>query len=107
MFYIKQNDTAPALQVTLTRPDGTAANVTGATVDFHMRLPGATTSKVDAAGELVTPASGIVKYVWAAGDTDTPGLYHAEFQITYADGSIETFPNGGPKLRVNITPELD
>lgn len=92
-FYIKQGDTLPALQATLKDADDAAVNLTGATVRFHMRLPGATSLTVDGAAEIVTAASGIVKYVWQAGDTDEPGAYEAEFEVTFDDDTILTFPN--------------
>lgn len=42
---------------------------------------------------------------WQAGDTDIAGNYHAEFHVTYSDGSVETFPNGLMEyLYVRITP---
>lgn len=94
-FYIKQDDTSPELQATLKDADGTAIDLTGATVRFHMRQSGSTTAKVDAAATVVTAASGIVKYTWSAADTDTEGRFEGEFEVTYADGSIETVPNTG------------
>ena len=30
---------------------------------------------------------------WLAGDTSDIGSYQAEFEVTYADGNVETFPN--------------
>jgi hypothetical protein len=95
MFYMKLNNTSPALQVTLKDANGTPVDLTGASVRFHMRAVGATTAKVDAAAALVTAASGIVKYAWIAGDTDTAGRYEAEFEVTFGDSSVETFPNRG------------
>lgn len=45
-FNIKQNDTSPSLQATLTTAAGTAISLTGASVKFHMKsLDG--TMKVD------------------------------------------------------------
>jgi Rib/alpha/Esp surface antigen-like repeat protein len=47
-----------------------------------------------------------VRYALQNGDTDTPGTYKAEYQVTFPDGSIETFKNTPDQLRVVITPEL-
>lgn len=94
-FYIKQNDTSPAMLATLQDANGNAINLTGASVRFHMRSIGGGNPVVDAAATVVTAASGIVRYNWVAADTDTVGTYQAEFEVTYADASIETFPNDG------------
>lgn len=94
-FYIKEGDTSPELQATLKDAEGSAIDLTGASARFHMRAPGAAAAAVDAAATVVTAASGIVKYTWIAGDTDVAGRYEAEFEITFGDGSIESFPNRG------------
>lgn len=104
-FYIKQNDTSPAIRATLRDGDGDVINLTSATVRFHMRPIGSTTVKVDAAGTVVTPAGGIVQYSWSEEDTDTVGAYQAEFEVTYLGGSVETFPNDG-YIRVEITDDI-
>lgn len=95
-FYVKQNDTKPAIRATLKDGDGTVINLTDATVRFHMRAIGSSTNTVDAAATVVSPATGgVVQYSWAADDTDTIGTYQAEFEVTYGDLSVETFPNTG------------
>jgi hypothetical protein len=104
-FYVKQNDTSPSMLATLQDADGNAVNVTGATIRFHMRTIGSTTSKVDDAAVIVTADNGEVRYDWDAADTDTVGSYQAEFEVTYADGSIETFPNDG-YIRIEITDDI-
>lgn len=94
-FYIKQNDTVPSIRATLQNGNGNPIDLISANVRFHMRAVGASTAKVDAAATVISAASGIVQYDWAAGNTDTIGIYHAEFEVTYPDSTIETFPNDG------------
>lgn len=94
-FKIKQNDTSPSLEATLKDGNGTVIDLTGATVNFHMRQIGKTTVKVDASATVSSPAtSGVVEYQWTASDTDTIGVFQGEFEVTYSTGAIETFPNG-------------
>ena len=105
-FYMKQNDTAPSIRANLKDGDGAAIDLTGASIRFHMRTIGGTSSKVDAAGYVISPpASGIAQYNWIAADTDTVASYQAEFEVTYSDGTIETFPNDG-YIRVEVTDDI-
>ena len=95
-FYMKQNDTSPSIKVTCYDTDDTAIDLTGAlSVRFHMRLKSDLSVKVDADGSVIVATDGTIKYDWSAGDTDTAGIYEAEFEVTYADSSVETFPNDG------------
>lgn len=104
-FSIKQNDTSPALQATLKDASLTAINLTGASVRFHMKSVDGTV-KVDEAMTITNASGGIVQYNWQTGDTDTVGTYYVEFEVTYADSSIETFPNNG-SLSVTVVKELN
>ena len=104
-FYIKQNDTSPSLQATLTDASGTAINLTGASVRLHMKAVGAFTLKVDEAMTISDATGGVVVYDWQGGDTDTFGTYNIEFEVTYSDSSVETFPNSGSET-VIISKEL-
>jgi hypothetical protein len=70
-----------------------------------MRGIGATSVTVDATAQIVNEATGIVQYNWVADDTDTVGSFQAEFEVTYSDGTIETFPNNG-YIRVEITDDI-
>lgn len=102
-FSIKRNDLSPAITATLLYGDGTAIDLSGGTVRFHMRLAGGSV-KVDAAATVVSPTAGTVRYQWLAGDTDTAGDYEAEWEATVG-GSPITVPNEG-YLTVRIDPDI-
>ena len=103
-FWIKQNDTQPALRAQLKDGDDLPIVLTGSSVRFHMRTLAGTTV-VDAAATIITAANGIVQYNWQAADTAAIGSYQAEFEVTYSDTTIETFPNSG-YIRVEITDDI-
>lgn len=105
-FYIKQGDLLPEIQVTCTDADtGDPIDLTAATdVRFHMRKPGASAEKVDAAAAFVNKAGGIVKYSWQGTDTDTVGNFDAEFEVTFPAGTL-TFPNW-KQLEIKITGDV-
>lgn len=46
-----------------------------------------------------------VRYDWQAADVDTAGFYEAEFEVTYAGGAVETFPNSD-FIRGQITGDI-
>ena len=92
-FYIKQNDTKPIISATLINVDGSVANLTGASIAFKMRKSGETSSTVDSSATIASASTGEVAYSWIASNTQTVGSYEGEFQVTYADGGIQTFPN--------------
>jgi len=97
-FYIKQNDTASFLTRDLKDAFGAPVNVTGASVVFSMRVKPAGTMKITReTGVIVNAGIGRVRYEWASdgSDTDTADEYEGEFQVTYANGKIQTFPNDG------------
>jgi hypothetical protein len=104
-FSIKQNDTSPSLQATLKDAALTPINLTGANVRLHMKSVDGTL-KIDQPMSVVTPTQGIIQYDWQAGDTDTVGTYYVEFEVTYSDASVETFPNNGSKV-VSVVKELN
>lgn len=94
-FYIKQGDTSPALQFELLPR---SVDLTGASaIVFNMWKKDTQTVKVNRGGGSIVTASGTptVRYSWEAEDTDTVGDFEGEFEVTFADGSIGTFPNKG------------
>lgn len=104
-FYIKQNDTVPSIRAILENGSGNAVDLIDTTVRFHMRAIGSTSVSVDADASVVNANTGIVQYDWDAADTASIGSFQAEFEVTYSDGTIETFPNSG-YIRVEITDDI-
>ena len=105
-FYIKQNDTRPAIAANLTDANAAAVNLTGATVKFSMRVEPAGTVKVNAATATIDDAeAGQVSYNWTASDTNTADDYEAEFQVTFAGGAVQTFP-GRNWIAVNVIADV-
>lgn len=91
-FTIKQNDTLPDLQVQLTDSGGYPFDLRSSTVMFRMVKRGAQYAKVGAFATVLDAVGGRIKYVWQAADTDTVGVYRAEFEATDSLGRIETYP---------------
>jgi hypothetical protein len=107
-YTIKAGDRVPDLAATLTDAAGTPVNLTGNTgVAFRMTSVDSLTGTpaVDAAAVVDTPATGSVHYAWGVGDTDDPGLYYGEFQVTWGDGRTTTFPNGS-NILIKIVAQL-
>jgi hypothetical protein len=104
-FTIKRGDTSPAIRSRLVPADKTQGNgiVGYQKVRFFMRDP--TDYEIVAEGlaeksandtiAVLDAANGDVSYQWQAGDTDEPGMFEAEWEVTFGDGTIETFPNDG------------
>lgn len=102
-FNIKRGDTSPAIKYQLTLASG--QTLVGASAVFKMKGVNSDTLKVDAAAD-VDDSENVVSYAWVAADTDTDGTFQAEFEVTYADSKVETFPNEG-YLQISVTPDLD
>tara|TARA_R100000951_G_scaffold114510_2_gene119542 strand:+ start:521 stop:844 length:324 start_codon:yes stop_codon:yes gene_type:complete len=104
-FYIKQNDTAPIILVTLKDGNDAAVDLTAASAVFKMRPVGQSTVKINSAAIIHNADGGQVRYEWVAADTNTMGSYEAEFEITFSDGKIETFPNSD-FIRITVTDDI-
>ncbi len=95
------NDTAPSAEATLKagKPK-VAVDIQGATVKFHM-TDAANELKVNAAanndqvGDGSDGSKGDVSYDWDPADTDTEGKNKAHWEVTYSDGTVQTFPTPG------------
>ncbi len=94
-------DTAPSAEGTLKGgvPEA-AVDIQSATIAFHM-TDSANQLKINAAanndqvGDGSDGSKGKVSYDWVAADVDTGGRFIAEWEVTYSDGTIQTFPTPG------------
>lgn len=93
MLHVKRGDVGSKIRSTLVDRDGSPVDLTGCSVRFIMRAPGASSAKVDAPAVVEDAANGEVAYTWTASDLDTPGTYHAEWQVTFGGGAVQTFPS--------------
>jgi len=91
-------DTAVVFTDQLSYDDGTAVDLSGATVQFVVRSH-SSTSPFTLTGSVVidTPATGSIHYAPSAEDTLTtgPGLFIACWNVMFADGRTMTFPTVG------------
>ena len=102
-FTIKQGNTSPGIEYTLGNYAVGFGILAGATAVFKMS-PGGGISTVNAPAVVFNP-DGVLRYAWEVGDTAEAGIYSGEFEVTFVDGSVETYPNEG-YIRINITREL-
>jgi hypothetical protein len=107
-YYAKRGDAGAATPIAQLL-DGQGDPISlrgGATVRFLMKMRGASGAKVAADAEIVDKDLARVRYVWTEEDLDAPGVYRAEYEVTYGDASVETFPPDG-WITVVIRGDLD
>lgn len=111
-FSIKTGDTASAIYATLEDANGDAVNIAGANVTFKMApMSGGTLTVARAAvnaqvgAGTVDGSTGNVVFNWGTSDLTTADWYRAEWEATFSNGSIQTFPNDGFML-VSVTGDL-
>lgn len=108
-FTIKRGDRLPVLEAVCidkdTDPDTPVDLTSAASVKFIMRKQGSSTTKVSATATFGNRPDGEVYYEWAANDTDTAGDFDGEFELTWSDGKVQTFPNNG-HIRIKIRGDL-
>lgn len=105
---IKRGDREPKFSAKLA-VDNAGQDLTGCSVKFIMKKPGAATPKISAAATIDQTVDsstfGDVSYSWGATDTDELGLFRAEFEVTFANGNKRTWPADG-YLLIQVVEDL-
>jgi hypothetical protein len=111
-FILRANDTASIITGTAEDQTGTPISIAGATVRFHMRTLNSAGTPVlnqaaanDQAGDGTDGTMGNMSYAWVAGNTAVSGFYLGEWEITFNNGKVQSFPNGGYVV-LYISPEV-
>lgn len=104
MITIKQGDTYPPLRAYLQMVTGKPIRLADATVRLIVKDAN-NVNRIDRSVSIVDEEKGYIEYRWRITDTNVPGIYKGEFEVTQQDGSIVTVPNDG-YFTVNITNEL-
>ncbi|MED4017007.1 BppU family phage baseplate upper protein [Sutcliffiella cohnii] len=105
MLHTKRSDTYDSIHYRLRSKSGQSFDLTGATVRFYMESRSGKLLVNDEA-EIVNATQGDVKYSFKEGDTNLDGIHRAEFQVTFSDGSVKTFPED-KYLSVTISKNID
>jgi len=107
-FWIKRGDTRPVLRSLLLDGDGNVVSLVNATsARLIARGENGQLKTLTGTTTIEPPASGgHVVYTWGAGDTATPGEFFAEFEVTWSDAGVQTFPTAG-YIELTIAGDLD
>ena len=92
-FVMKQGDTLPTLTANLLSADDSVPDLTGANVMLHIHRLGSADPALEFLADIVDIPSAKVQYVWTTPQDLDPGLYYGEWEVLFADGTIERFPN--------------
>jgi hypothetical protein len=91
-------DTESPIEDTLI-DDGGVSDISGfQKVEFHLIKPddtSVTATDSDAAVTVEDSVNGQVKYEFQSGDLDQDGRYRYEWEVTFGDGGILTYPSSG------------
>lgn len=91
----------PAQSITWTRDDGTAENLTGATLSGTLQPLGGTKRAIAGVLTVTTAASGIFSWAYAAGDV-VEGQYKVQFNALFG---VDPTPARTYKAQWQVQPE--
>ena len=103
---MKRGDRKPSLRAQLRYSGGQSAGLADATsVAFRMASLEDGAVKIDLAPVTVEDEdTGVVRYDWAANDTDQIGRFAGEFVVTYPGGLVQTFPSTEDFIAITVNP---
>jgi len=103
VFEIKQNDSSPKLVYKLAPP----VPLGGATAVFNMYPVTAPkgTSPLSREPAIIEDPDGALGFEFTTSHTAVSGVFWGEFEVTYSDGTVESFPNRG-YIDIKIRPDL-
>jgi lysophospholipase L1-like esterase len=101
---LKRNDTKYNILYTLQHSTKDPVDLTGASVRFVMGKGNKLITNAPAT--ILNASTGEVVYEVTEQDTLLPGAWQAEFEVTFADGKVKTYPNSG-YIQVTIHPNID
>jgi len=105
-FIMAEGDLSPIVEKTLQDGAGAAIDLTGAiSVTFLAEAIDPGIASIEGAAVVMNAAGGVVRYLWAAGDTAAPGLYRMRWRVVYSDSKPENFPQAGTDW-LEVTPAL-
>lgn len=94
---IKRHDTHVQPRARLLNEFGAGIDLTGLDVVYSLKNLRTNALKIDRAAAILadqTVYPGEVAYQFLAADVDTSGIYAEEWEVTYGDGTTESFPTG-------------
>lgn len=112
-FEIKTGDSASHVFATLEDANGDAVDIQGSSILFKMgplsggtlTVAGAAVNAQNGAGT-VDGSTGNVEYRWGGtAAIPTADWYRAEWEVTYSNGSVQSFPNAG-YMTIAVTGDL-
>lgn len=86
------------ISATLLDRDGAAVNLSGASVRFV-----SDSLSIDAAATVSEATAGVVTFAPGAGDLTAGANHSARFVVTFGDGTVQSFPNKSPYIKVIVT----
>jgi len=104
-YTLKQGDLEPSVTGFLVDSTGLPVNLATATnVAFRMMGVLNHVEAFSRPAVIDDAVGGELSYPWQPGDTDLPGVFYAEFVVTWPIGRPQTYPPGG-YLTIAINPK--